>query len=33
MAFLKQRLRAGEQVLGTMVTTFASPDIGKILKN
>ena len=29
---LKQRLRAGEHVLGTMVTTFASPDISKILK-
>lgn len=33
MAFLKERLRAGEQVLGTMVTTFASPDIAKILQN
>lgn len=33
MQSLKQRLRNGEQVLGTMVTTFASPDIAKILKN
>ena len=32
MISLKQRLRNGEQVLGTMVATFASPDIGKILK-
>lgn len=32
MLSLKQRLRNGEQVLGTMVATFASPDIGKILK-
>lgn len=32
MAWLKQRLERGEQVLGTMVTTFASPDIAKILK-
>ena len=32
MASLKQRLRNGEQVLGTMVTTFASPDIAKILQ-
>ena len=30
---LKERLRRGEQVLGTMVTTFASPDIARILKN
>lgn len=29
---LKQRLRAGEQVLGTMVTTFASPDIARLLQ-
>ena len=33
MTSLKQRLRNGEQVLGTMVATFASPDIGKILKS
>lgn len=33
MQNLKQRLRGGEQVLGTMVTTFTSPDIAKILKN
>ena len=33
MVSLKQRLRNGEQVLGTMVATFASPDIGKILKS
>ena len=32
MASLKQRLRNGEQVLGTMVTSFASPDIAKILQ-
>ena len=32
MASLKHRLRNGEQVLGTMVTTFASPDIAKILQ-
>ena len=32
MTSLKQRLRNGEQVLGTMVTTFASPDIAKILQ-
>lgn len=32
MASLKERLRRGEQVLGTMVTTFASPDISKILQ-
>lgn len=30
---LKQRLRAGRQVLGTMVTTFASPDIARLLHN
>lgn len=30
---IKQRLRAGEQLLGTMITTFASPDLIKILKN
>lgn len=29
---LKERLKAGEHLLGTMVTTFASPDISKILK-
>lgn len=33
MASLKERLRNGEQILGTMVTTFASPDIAKILQN
>ncbi len=32
MSHIKTRLRNGEQVLGTMVTTFASPDIAKILK-
>ena len=30
---LKRRLRAGEWLLGTMITTFASPDLVKILKN
>ena len=30
---LKQRLRGGERLLGTMITTFASPDLVKILKN
>jgi len=29
---LKQRLKNGEQVLGTMVTTFANPNIPKILQ-
>lgn len=29
---LKERLRSGEQVLGTMITTFASPDLPKILQ-
>lgn len=33
MISLKERLRNGQQVLGTMVTTFASPDIAKILQN
>lgn len=33
MAGLKERLRRGEQVLGTMVTTFASPDMAKLLQN
>lgn len=32
MASLKDRLRNGEQVLGTMVTTFSAPDIAKILQ-
>lgn len=32
MASLKERLRNGEQVLGTMVTTFANVDIAKILQ-
>ena len=32
MASLKERLRNGEQVLGTMVTTFVAPDIAKILQ-
>ena len=32
MASLKERLRNGEQVLGTMVTTFTAPDIAKILQ-
>ncbi len=32
MKQLKQRLQQGEQVLGTMVTTFASPDIARILQ-
>lgn len=32
MSNLRQRLKNGEQVLGTMVTTFTSPDIAKILK-
>ncbi len=30
---IKQRLRAGEQLLGTMITAFASPDLVRILKN
>ena len=29
----EERLKNGEQVLGTMVTTFASPDIAKILQS
>ena len=33
MNTIKQRLRAGEQLLGTMITTFPSPDLVKILKN
>ena len=33
MTNLKQRLAQGQQVMGTMVTTFASPDLPKILKN
>lgn len=33
MTPLKERLRNGEQVLGTMVTTFACVDIAKILQN
>lgn len=33
MACLKERLKNGEQLLGTMVTTFTSPDIAKILQN
>ncbi len=33
MAAIKNRLKAGEQLLGTMITTFASPDLVKILKN
>lgn len=33
MTSLKQRLKIGEQVLGTMITTFASPDIAKIVYN
>lgn len=32
MAFLKERLQKGEQVLGTMITTFANPDIVKLLQ-
>lgn len=32
MLSLKERLKNGEQLLGTMVTTFASADISKILK-
>lgn len=32
MSSLKERLRQGEQLLGTMVTTFASPDLAKILQ-
>ena len=32
MASLKERLRNGEQLLGTMVTTFVAPDIAKILQ-
>ena len=33
MTAIKSRLKAGEQLLGTMITTFASPDLVKILKN
>ena len=33
MTGLKQRLQAGEQILGTMVTTFTSPDIARLLQN
>ena len=33
MTAIKKRLKAGEQLLGTMITTFASPDLVKILKN
>ena len=33
MALLKERLKNGEQVLGTMVTAFASPDMAKILQS
>lgn len=33
MTGLKQRLQAGEQLLGTMVTTFTSPDIARLLQN
>ena len=33
MSGLKARLRAGEKILGTMVTTFQSPDIARILQN
>ena len=29
---LKQRLRSGEHLLGTMVTTFASADMAKLLQ-
>lgn len=32
MSDLKARLKNGEQVLGTMVTTFVNPDIAKILQ-
>ena len=33
MNSMKNRLRAGEQLLGTMITTFPSPDLVKILRN
>ena len=33
MSNLKERLKSGEQVLGTMVTTFVIPDIAKIIQN
>ncbi|MEZ4509524.1 MAG: hypothetical protein R2881_07820 [Eubacteriales bacterium] len=29
---LKQRLRAGEHLLGTMVTTFAAADMAKLIR-
>lgn len=32
MSALKEQLRQGKQLLGTMVTTFASPDLAKILQ-
>lgn len=33
MTKIKERLKNGEQLLGTMVTTFTNPDIAKILQN
>lgn len=33
MAKIKERLKNGEQLLGTMVTTFTSPDLAKILQH
>ncbi len=33
MISVKERLKGGDQLLGTMITTFASPDIAKILGN
>ena len=32
MSALKEQLRQGKQLLGTMITTFASPDLAKILQ-
>ena len=33
MQAMKERLRAGERLFGTMVTTFTSPDLARLLKN
>jgi 2-keto-3-deoxy-L-rhamnonate aldolase RhmA len=32
MNTLKERLRQGQSILGTMITTFSNPDLSKILK-
>ena len=33
MVSLKQKLRAGKSIFGTMVTTFPLPDIARLLQN